>query len=201
MSEYLHKTIPNLKPFNFELHHDALFINQQWVLVNGISNKKSIYTFKANNSLEITRQHNVIKTSWSIDPLNMLSIETEDGLIKVSAYFKDDDILVLNNQDDDEFALYINATNYNDELNSIEDIQTFLKEKYLKKVSTMIYDHEFYYIENSKEFGPFKVEELSQKVKNADISAYCFVRDINEHDYSKRLRVLDLIKELDEIKK
>ncbi|WP_179315333.1 hypothetical protein [Winogradskyella undariae] len=197
MSDYLHRTIPNLKPFNFDRHHDALFIDQQWVLVNGISNKKSIYTFKTDNILEIARKDIVIKTSWTINLNNILSIETEDGMITVSAYFKDDDILVLNNQEKEEFALYINTTKYEDDLNSIEDIQTFLKEKYTKKVSTIIYDHEFYFIENSKEFGPFKVEELAKKVKDKDISMYCFVRDINEYDYSNRLRIIDLIKELE----
>ena len=196
MNDYLHNTIPNLKPFNFELHHDSLFINQQWVLVNGISKKKSIYTFKPDNILEISRKNTTIKTSWNINIQNIFSIETEDGMITVKAYFKDDDILVLNHQDKEEFALYINTTNYDDELNSVEDIQSFLKEKYKKKVSSLIYEHEFYYIEKSEEFGPFKVETLSEKVKNEEISAYCFVRDINENDYSKRLRIFDLIQEL-----
>ena len=196
MNDYLHNTIPNLKPFNFERHHDSLFINQQWVLVNGISKKKSIYTFKPDNILEISRKNTTIKTSWNINIQNIFSIETEDGMITVKAYFKDDDILVLNHQDKEEFALYINTTNYDDELNSVEDIQSFLKEKYKKKVSSLIYEHEFYYIEKSEEFGPFKVETLSEKVKNEEISAYCFVRDINENDYSKRLRIFDLIQEL-----
>ena len=196
MSDYLHRTIPNLKPFSYERHHDSHFINQRWVLVNGISKKKSIYTFKDNNILEISRKDNVIKTSWNINIQNNFSIETEDGLITVEAYFKDDDILVLNNQDKEEFALYINTTNYEDELNSVEDINTFLKEKYKKKVSTIIYDHEFYYIEQSKQYGPFKVEELAEKVKSGEISAYCFVKDVNEHDYSKRMRIEDLLHEL-----
>lgn len=196
MNDYLHNTIPNLKPFNFEQHHDSHFIDQEWVLVNGISKKKSIYTFKKDNILEIARKNNVIKTSWTINIHNIFSIETEDGLIVVKAYFKDDDILVLNHQNKNEFALYINITNYDDEVNTVEDIQFFLKEKYKKKVSNIIYDHEFYYIEKAKEFGPFKVEELAEKVKNEDISAYCFVRDVNESDYSNRLRIFDLIQEL-----
>ncbi|NRD21220.1 hypothetical protein HNV08_14270 [Winogradskyella eckloniae] len=196
MSNYLHNTIPNLKPFSYEHHHDTHFINQPWVLVNGISKKKSVYTFKNDNILEISRKDNIIKTSWTLNILNNFTIETEDGLITVEAYFKDDDILVLNNQEKEEFALYINTSKYDEELNSIEDVQTFLKEKYKKKVSSIIYEHKFYYIEQSKEFGPFKVEELAEKVKSGEISAYCFVKDINEYDYSKRMRIEDLIKEL-----
>jgi hypothetical protein len=196
MNNYLHNTIPNLKPFDFERHHDSHFINQQWVLVNGISKKKAVYTFRKDNILEIERNDAVIKTSWSISILNVFSIETEDGLITVKAYFKDDDILVLNHQDKEEFALYINTTNYEDELNSVEDIQDYLKEKYKKKVSNIIYDHEFYYISESEEFGPNTVEELTQKVRSEEISAYCFVRDVNEDNYAKRLRIIDLMQEL-----
>ncbi|WP_298897207.1 hypothetical protein [uncultured Psychroserpens sp.] len=196
MKEYLHKTIPNLKPFDYARHHDDLFINQQWVLVNGISKKKSIYTFRKDNILEISRKRSVIETSWTIDIQNVFSIETEDGLITVKAYFKDDDILVLNHQNKKEFALFINTTNYDENLNSIEDVQAFLKEKYRQKVANLIYGHEFYYIEKSEEFGPFTVEELEEKAKKEEISMYCFVRDINENDYSKRLRIYDLIKEL-----
>lgn len=193
MNDSLHSTIPNLKPFNYEMHHNSHFINQEWVLVNGISKKKSVYVFREDNVLEIARKDNMIKTSWDINLQNIFSIETEDGMITVKAYLKDDDILVLDHQDKNEFALYINTTNYEEELNSVDDIQSFLKDKYQKKVSTIIYDHEFYYIEKSEEFGPFKVEELVEKVKSDTISEYCFVRDINEDDYSNRLRINDLI--------
>ncbi len=61
---------------------------------------------------------------------------------------------------------------------------------------TIIYDHEFYYIEKSEEFGPFKVEVLAEKVNSGEISAFCFVRDVNEHDYSNRMRIEDLLHEL-----
>ena len=196
MKEYLHNAIPNLKPFDHTLHYEALFINKTWVLVNGISKKKSIYTFKDDNILEISRKDHLIETSWTKDVQNVFSIETEDGLITVKVYFKDDDVLVLNHQNKQEFALFINTTNYSEDLDSVEDVQKFLKEKYKQKVTNLIYDHEFYYIENSKEFGPFTVEQLSEKVTSEEISVYCFVRDVNEYDYSNRLRIYDLIKEL-----
>ncbi|MDG5491783.1 hypothetical protein [Psychroserpens sp. SPM9] len=196
MNEYLHDAIPNLQPFDYELHHDSLFINQQWVLVNGISKKKSVYTFKEDHILEISRKSSVIETSWTLHINNIFEIETEDGIITVKAYFKDDDILVLNHQNKKEFALFINTSNYEDTINTIDDVKVFLREKYKQKVTSLIYEHEFYYIEKSKEFGPFTVEELSEKVKNEDISMYCFVRDVNAYDYSNRLRIYDLIKEL-----
>lgn len=196
MNDYLHKTIPNLIAFNHDLHYESLLINKSWVLVNGIANKKSTYTFKDDHTLKISRKNQSIETSWSVDAKNVFSIETEDGIIIVNVYFKDDDILVLNHKNKAEFAVFINTKNQSKSLNSIADVQQFLKEKYIKKVTRLIYSHQFYYIENSKEFGPFKVEELSKKVKKEHISPYCFVRDVNEYDYSNRIRIYDLIKEL-----
>ncbi|EDP69809.1 hypothetical protein FBALC1_09767 [Flavobacteriales bacterium ALC-1] len=196
MIQDLHKTIPNLKPFDYSVHHNSNFIDQKWVLVNGIAEKKSTYIFKKGNVLEIYGKDNVIETSWNIHFQNIFTIETEDGRATVKAYLKDEDILVLNDQTKDEFALFINTSNYADELNSMDDVQDYLKFKYKQKASNLIYDHQFYYISESEEFGPFTVEELTEKVKREEISAFCFVRDINEDDYSKRLRINDLIQEL-----
>ncbi len=196
MSKRLHHLLPNLKPFDYDRHYDSHFINHNWVLVNGISEKKSVYSFKDDNILEISRKSSLIRTSWHLSFNNIFTIETEDGIITVKAFFKDNDILVLNHQDKEDFAVFINTANHSEELNSVEDIQNYLKEKYQKKVSHLIYDHKFYYISKSKEFGPYKVEELSKKVKSNKISAFCFVRDINEYDYSKRLRIIDLMNEV-----
>lgn len=196
MNYNIHTSIPNLKPFDYSKHFESHFINKNWVLVNGIENKKSIYTFRSDHILEIHRKNDVINTSWDIDSNNVFSVETEDGIIVVKVYFKDKDILVLDHQDKHEFAMFINTTNYQKDINSVDDIQEFLKLKYQKKVADTIYDHEFYYIEKSEEFGPYKVEDLNEKVIQEEISPYCFVRDINENDYSRRLRIADLIQEI-----
>lgn len=194
MPSYLFEIFPDLKAFDYNLHYDSLFLNQPWILINGIANKKAVYIFKDENTLTITQNEMVSETSWCIDIRNTFSIDTEDGLISVKAYFKDDDILVLKHKDSNEFALYINASNYTEDINTFEDVQQFLKQKYEQKATDLIYEHEFFYIEKAKEYGPYKVQELADKVQNKSISKHCFVRDINEHDYSKKLRIRDLIK-------
>ncbi|APY00453.1 hypothetical protein [Lacinutrix venerupis] len=196
MSASIFNLLPNLKPFHHETHYDDLFLNQNWVLVNGISKKKAIYVFKDENTLQISESKTTTETSWCIEAKNTFSIVTEDGETTVKAYFKDDDVLVLTKIKTDDYAIFINESSYSESLNSLEDVQQFLHNKYKNKATSLIYDHEFYYIEKSKEFGPFTVEELTKKVQEESISPYCFVRDLNEHDYSNRLRIRDLIKEL-----
>jgi len=194
MQSYIFDLFPNLQPFDYNLHYEAQFLNKNWVLVNGIANKKAVYVFKDENTLSISENESLSETSWCIDIKNTFSIDTEDGLITVKAYFKDDDILVLNHHNTNNCAFFINEDNYSEDLNTFDDVQKFLHEKYAQKATDLIYDHEFYYIEQSKEYGPFTVEELANKVANDQISEYCFVRDINEYDYSKKLRIRDLTK-------
>lgn len=196
MSTSVFNLLPNLQPFHHDTHYNALFLNQHWVLVNGISRKKAIYVFKDENILQISQSKKTTETSWCIESKNTFSILTEDGETTVKAYFKDDDVLILNKVQTDDCAIFINESSYSNTLNSIEDVQEFLHQKYKNKASNLIYEHKFYYIERSKEFGPFTVEQLTNKVNSKRISSYCFVRDVNENNYSNRLRIKDLIKEL-----
>tara|TARA_R110002012_G_scaffold321467_1_gene549330 strand:- start:479 stop:1069 length:591 start_codon:yes stop_codon:yes gene_type:complete len=194
MQSYIFKLFPNLQEFNHSKHYKELFLNQNWVLVNGIANKKAVYVFKDEKTLVIKENESVSETAWSIDSKNTFTIQNEDGNITVKAYFKDDDILVLNHHNTNNCAFFINESAYSEDLNSFEDIQNFLHDKYAKKATDLIYEHEFYFIKKAKEFGPYKVEVLAEKVKSKTISEHCFVRDVNETDYSKKLRIRDLLK-------
>jgi len=196
MQSQILSLLPSLKSFNYESHYETLFINQDWVLVNGISDEKSIYTFKDENTLMITQNNSTSETSWCIDFKNTFSIQTKDGLNIFKAYFKGQDILVLDREKHNDYAVFLNQSNYNNEINTLDDVSDFLKQQYKAKASQIISGHQFYYIEDSEEFGPFTAEELTNKVTNEAVSEYCFIRDINEDDYHRRLRISDLLKEL-----
>lgn len=196
MRNYLYNIVPNLEPFDYSLHHDNQFINQEWVLINGIEDAKAMYIFKPNNELVISSNDHVIKTRWSFINSNFLSITTEDGIVLIKAFYKDKDVLVLNQKASEDYSFFINATNYKTGINNKDDIQQYLKEKYLQKAAELIAKHEFYYIQRSKEYGPYTSKELFKKVKDKVVNAYCLIRDVNENDYNKKLRIIDLLQEV-----
>ncbi len=196
MTDILYSIVPKLEPFDYSLHHDNQFINQQWVLINGIEDAKSMYVFKPNNELVISENNEVTTTRWSFINSNFLSIKTDDGIVLIKAYYKDKDTLVLNQKASEEYAFFINSTDYKARINTKADIQKFLKDKYLKRASKLISEHEFYYIQRSKEYGPYTMKELFKKVKDNVVNAYCLVRDVNETDYTNKLRIKDILKEL-----
>lgn len=196
MRKYLHNIVPKLQPFDYSLHHDAQFINKEWVLINGIEAGTSRYVFKPNNELVISENNEVTTTRWSFINSNFLSITTEDGIVLIKAFYKDKDMLVLNQKASEDYSFFINSTNAVETINSKKDVQEFLKEKYRKKASEIISEHKFYFIQHFKEHGPFTVKELSEKVKNQEVNSFCLVRDINETDYHKKMRLKDLLYEL-----
>ncbi|MGC1632994.1 MAG: hypothetical protein WA749_12865 [Gelidibacter sp.] len=196
MTDILYSIVPKLQPFDYSLHHDNQFINQQWVLINGIEDAQSMYVFKPNNELVISENNEVTTTRWSFINSNFLSIMTEDGMVLIKAFYKDKDTLVLSQKASEEYAFFINSTDYSECINSKADLQKFLKDKYLKKASQLISEHEFYYIQHSKEYGPFTMNELFKKVKDNSVNAYCLVRDVNENDYTNKLRIKDLLHEI-----
>ncbi len=196
MRAILNDIVPRLQPFEYALHYDTQFINQKWVLINGINEVKAVYLFKPNNELVISEDNQVTKTRWSFINSNFISITTADGMILIKAYYKDKDMLVLNQKESEDYAFFINSSAYNTTIDTKEDVQQYFKDKYLKKATQLISEHQFYYIQRFKEYGPYTLKELLKKVKNKAVNAYCLVRDVNESDYTQKLRIIDLMHEL-----
>ncbi|MCK0125592.1 hypothetical protein MWU76_14465 [Gelidibacter sp. F2691] len=196
MRAILNDIVPRLEPFEYALHYDTQFINQKWVLINGINEVKAVYLFKPNNELVISEDNQVTKTRWSFINSNFISITTADGMILIKAYYKDKDMLVLNQKESEDYAFFINSSAYNTTIDTKEDVQQYFKDKYLKKATQLISEHQFYYIQRFKEYGPYTLKELLKKVKNKAVNAYCLVRDVNESDYTQKLRIIDLMHEL-----
>ncbi|RSK40240.1 hypothetical protein [Mangrovimonas spongiae] len=196
MKHFYNKILPKLKPFNFDKHFKSYLKDIKWVLINGIANKKVVYIFKNDTLLEIIENTKTIKTSWQHIAANFISIKTEDGEQIVSLHYKDDDLLVINKKGTEDYAFFVDESSYENDLNTEEDLKNFLLNKYINKAKNLIKEHEFYYIKNFKEYGPYSVTELLERVKNNLADERCFVRDINEHDYNNRIRISDLLREL-----
>lgn len=196
MRAILNDIVPRLQPFEYALHYDTQFINQKWVLINSIDEAKAVYLFKPNNELIISEDNQITKTRWSFINSNFISITTEDGMILIKAYYKDKDMLVLNQKESEDYAFFINSSAYETTIDTKEDVQQYFKDKYLKKATQLISEHQFYYIQRFKEYGPYTLKELLKKVKDKAVNAYCLVRDVNESDYTQKLRIIDLMHEL-----
>ena len=193
MNELLCHIIPKLQPFNIEEHYTRNFLNHEWVLIHGIAKTKAIYIFKDDHTLTIESPNAVINTQWEHVISNRFLIRTEDGPISYRVYYKDEDLMVLNHNGTSDYVFFVNSSTTDMTIDSETDLRSFLKQKYEKRAADLIAKHQFYYLERSKEFGPFTVDELSKRVKYESLNSYCFVRDINDYDYTKKIRIRDLM--------
>lgn len=130
MRTYAANIIPRLKQFSQKLDNKTLLMNQHWIMVDEITNTKTVYIFRGKNSLLISRDGSVSHAFWEmIDPFNVLmTIREESFMFKHG--FLDEDVLALKLDGRDEYALFVNENRSSIELNSIKAIELFLEEKY-----------------------------------------------------------------------
>ncbi|OIQ24030.1 hypothetical protein [Lacinutrix sp. MedPE-SW] len=179
-------------------YHDnivSILVNQNWLLVNKIKEEKTTYVFSKDNVLTRTTNGTISKAKWHYVNENYIRITGEDGSINViKMTFRNEDILTLDiDRKSNELAVFINETKSDKILNTYDDITTYLHAKYLSKAKNIIQNHLYYFINKSEEFGPFTAKELINKVKKGILSSQCFIRETNESNYNKRLRIKDLI--------
>lgn len=190
----VHNILSNNKLYPEDFNFTNRLVNNNWVLVNAIKQTKTVYNFFADNLLTISTNGTVSQAKWHYVNPEYIRITSNNEINVIKISFRDDDILTLDiDRRSKALAVFINESKSNTPLNSRDAITEFLHDKYINKARTIIYNHEYYYIENSIEYGPFTAKQLIDKAENERISSHCFIRETQDGDYSKRLRIRDLI--------
>lgn len=131
MKTYLFDLIPKLQRFSQKLDFLTKLTNQHWVVVDEIESTKNVYIFRTNNELLISKNGNVERAKWEYLGNNYLLIDIKNESYLFKNGFFDDNILALKLDNKNEYALLVNETRYEGELNTVGKIANFLTEKYL----------------------------------------------------------------------
>lgn len=131
MKTYIADIIPKIQRFSARLDNLTQLTNQHWVVIDEISASKTVYIFRSNNELLISKDGKVDKCKWEYLGNNALLIDhpTESLLLKHG--FLDENILALKVDGKNEYAFLVNENKYDGELNSLDRIVDFLTRKYL----------------------------------------------------------------------
>lgn len=132
MKTYFLDIIPRLKRFSQKLDDLTKLTNQHWVVFDGVSNSKIVYIFRPNNELLISQNGRVEKAKWEYLGNNSLLIDKDKGSYLFKHGFLDENVVALKVDSKDEYALFVNESKYEGELNSIDKISDFLTKKYLE---------------------------------------------------------------------
>jgi hypothetical protein len=132
MKTFIADIIPKIQKFSQKLDNITLLTNQHWVVVDEIANSKTVYIFRSNNELIISRSGIVERAKWEYLDKQTILIDTKAQAYLFRHGFFDENILALKIDGKEEYAFLVNETKFDKELNSADRILEFLQRKYIE---------------------------------------------------------------------
>jgi hypothetical protein len=131
MNTFFADIFPKIQRYSQKLDDLTLLTNQHWVSIDNILANKIVYIFRNNNELLVSTNGKVEKAKWEYLGNKSLLIDKANESYLFKHGFFDENILALNVDSSDEYAVFVNENNYNGDLNSIDKVISFLTDKYL----------------------------------------------------------------------
>ena len=111
-----------------------MLTEQHWVALEIISGQKRVYIFRrTKNELLVSTGGQVEKGKWEFIGKNFLLLDIDNATYLLRHGFFDENILALKVDSKEEYAIFVNESKVDRELNSIQAINEFLQEKYFDK--------------------------------------------------------------------
>lgn len=134
MKTYIADIIPKIQRFSLKLDNLTKLTNQHWVVIGEIGESKRVFIFRENKQLLISENGLVEKGSWEYLGNQSLLLESNEGNFLMKHGFLDKNILVLKLDSTDNYAFFVNESTFNGELNTIQDVISFLEDKYIENI-------------------------------------------------------------------
>jgi len=131
MQTYLSDIIPSLSRYSKQLNDETLLTSRHWVVIDEIANRKNIYIFRKNRDLLISTNGLVEKGTWDYLGNDKILIEQNGKAFLFRHGFFEDDFLALKLDGGEEYAFLVNEKRFDENLNSVLAIHTFLTKKYI----------------------------------------------------------------------
>ena len=131
MQTYLSDIIPSISRFSKQLNDETLLTSRHWVVIEELENRKSIYIFRKNRDLLISTNGLVERGTWDSLGNDKILIEQNGKAFLFRHGFFEDDFLALQLDGGDEYAFLVNEQRFDENLNSVLSIHSFLTKKYM----------------------------------------------------------------------
>lgn len=131
MKTYVADIIPRIQRYSQKLDNLTMLTNQHWVVLDELTQSKTVYIFRTNGELLIAINGKVDKAKWEYLGQNSILIDLKEQSYLFRHGFFDENILALKVDSKDEYAVLINESKYQGELNSIAAVINFLNQNYL----------------------------------------------------------------------
>ncbi|MFD0701771.1 hypothetical protein [Myroides pelagicus] len=143
MKTFIASIIPKIQEYSRKLDDITLLTNQHWVLIDDIELSKTIFIFKTSNELLVATNGIVEKGKWEYLGNQSLLIDLQDKSFLFKQGFFDENVLALKVDGKDEYSMLINENKFDQELNSISSVLTFLEQNYSKKNNAIFLKNDY----------------------------------------------------------
>ena len=131
MKTFVADIIPKIQRYSQKLDNLTLLTNQHWVVLDELGQSKTVYIFRQKNELLIVTNGKVEKAKWEYLGQNSILIDFKDQPYLFRHGFFDENVLALKIDSKEEYAVLINESKYQGELNTITSVFNFLNQTYL----------------------------------------------------------------------
>ena len=114
----------------------SILTNYHWVLLNDLTEIKTVFIFRPDKQLLFSENGIVKKGKWEYIGNQSILIEKENLSYLLKHEFIDTDILALKIDGIKGHAIFINESKFGNEINCLSDVINFLNKKYYSKKTT-----------------------------------------------------------------
>jgi len=129
MQTYISNIIPSLARFSKKLDDITLLTSKHWVILNETTQIKSTYIFRNNKELIVSENGIVVHGTWDYLGFNKILLRFNNNSFLFQHGFLEDDILALQLDGMNKYAIFINEGR--SDLNTLSRIDNHLNRKYL----------------------------------------------------------------------
>lgn len=141
MNTFISDIIPRIQKYSQKLDNLILLTEHHWVSLDNLKENKIVYIFRSNNELLIVTNGKVEKAKWEYLGSKSLLIDKSDGSYLLKHGFFDENIMALKMDASEEYAVFVNESKFDGELDSIKKVNRFLKFTYLENTPIVNIDN------------------------------------------------------------
>ena len=139
MRTFISDIIPRLQRFSKKLDSTSALTNKNWVLLSDEAGKKVVYIFSdKDNLLRIAENGRIRKGKWDYLGNNSLELDVDSEPMLFKHAFLDEQLLALKLDGTEEYALLVNEPHYDNFLNTIQKLNSFLEDTYLRQTQRTV---------------------------------------------------------------
>jgi hypothetical protein len=171
MRTFISDIIPRLQRFSKKLDSTSVLTNKNWVLLNDEADKKVVYIFgEKDNLLRVVENGRIRKGKWDYLGNNSIELDVDNEPLLFKHAFLDEQLLALKLDGTSEYALLVNEPYYDNFINTIQKLNLFLEDTYLRQTQRSVYSSPKQIsnltIEPDQKFDPADFPNLKVELEN-----------------------------------